>query len=206
MPIAKKVEGDDKFFMEVSPNPNSSQPLPQQAHAGFLIRLAAYCLDVALVFCFSAWIGYAIAYAFQVSGLKPQLINKVFIQTETLVSWIIAFFYHSIFQAFLNGTFGKRALGLRLVQDQTYEPITLSQSVRRYFAWLIGIIPMGAGMIWCLFNEKKKSFHDQIAKTVVVYYDPLQAYHQQRNNRVLVVPKWQPSSEPSPQPSTKKAA
>ncbi|WP_413760865.1 RDD family protein [Vibrio vulnificus] len=43
----------------------------------------------------------------------------------------------------------------------------------RYFAYYISFLPLGLGVIWIVFDSKKRSWHDKLANTVVIRDDRL---------------------------------
>ena len=60
------------------------------------------------------------------------------------------------------------AANLRLVDAKTGNTISKKQSIGRYFAQIISIIPFGLGYFWIAIDQKKQSWHDKLAGTVVI--------------------------------------
>jgi uncharacterized RDD family membrane protein YckC len=44
----------------------------------------------------------------------------------------------------------------------------MGQSVGRYFAYLVSIIPLCLGFAWIAFDARKQGWHDKLAGSVVV--------------------------------------
>ena len=63
---------------------------------------------------------------------------------------------------------GKRALGLRIVDADTGEPMTARQALLRTLGYLVCFAICGAGFLWMLFNTRKQGLHDLMANTVVI--------------------------------------
>jgi uncharacterized RDD family membrane protein YckC len=63
---------------------------------------------------------------------------------------------------------GKRALGLRIVDADTGEPMTIRQAAIRTLGYLVCFASGGAGFLWMLFNPRRQGLHDLMANTVVV--------------------------------------
>ncbi|KAB2329400.1 RDD family protein [Cytobacillus depressus] len=66
-----------------------------------------------------------------------------------------------------RGTIGKYLLKLK-VTDEDGEQITFKESTIRFFLKLISFIPVFAGFLIALFTNKKQTFHDITAKTIVI--------------------------------------
>ncbi len=88
----------------------------------------------------------------------------VFFILNTLI-WII------YFVSFLgnNGqTPGKKLLGI-LVKNDNGAPINYSTAfIRSFFGYWISFLTLGIGFLWALFDENNQTFHDKLAKTIVV--------------------------------------
>ena len=67
----------------------------------------------------------------------------------------------------MQGTVGKRLLGLR-VTDDNGKRLSMGRSFGRNFAKIISYIPIGLGFIWSLWSKRKRGWHDMIAKTLVI--------------------------------------
>lgn len=80
-----------------------------------------------------------------------------------LVTWI----YFSAFTIWKAQTPGKMALGIKVVAENgTLTPgaIVLRETVGK----LLSAIPLCLGYFWMLWDPKKQTWHDKIAKTLVV--------------------------------------
>jgi uncharacterized RDD family membrane protein YckC len=83
------------------------------------------------------------------------------------VSGIVTFLYQWIGNA-RGGTWGKRAIGLRVVSAQTGEPIGLGKSFVRYLVALVGAGFFYLGWLWMLWDKDKQTWHDKAAGSIVV--------------------------------------
>ena len=90
-----------------------------------------------------------------------------------LLTLVVPFFYFTIFQGRPRGqTPGKRALGIRVVSDQTGESIGYGRAFGRYaitvlFAWVL-LLPLLLDYLWPLWDTKNQSLHDKVVGSVVV--------------------------------------
>ncbi len=66
------------------------------------------------------------------------------------------------------GTPGKLLASCKVVDAETLGPLTLSQAIIRYFAYIISSLPLGLGFLWIIWDKNKQGFHDKLSKTCVI--------------------------------------
>lgn len=135
-------------------------------YAGFWVRLGATLIDTVLVIAITFPLLVAI-YGWQyfdpawntgmVAGPADFLITKVLPLVAAVWFWRAR-----------QATPGKMALRLRVVDAKTGATMSLGQSVGRYFAYLVSIIPLFLGFVWIAFDRRKQGWHDKLAGSVVV--------------------------------------
>jgi serine/threonine protein kinase/uncharacterized RDD family membrane protein YckC len=69
-----------------------------------------------------------------------------------------------------QATFGKRALGLRVTDDEG-TPIGLWRATGRHFGKVVSALPLGIGYYIAGFTQKKQALHDLMARCLVVRTD-----------------------------------
>ena len=84
----------------------------------------------------------------------------------------LSFLIYIIYCAFtecspMQGTLGKRLFGLR-VTDNNGKSLTIGRSLGRNVAKIISLIPLALGFFWAIWSDRKRAWHDMIAKTLVV--------------------------------------
>ncbi|MAM69815.1 MAG: RDD family protein [Gammaproteobacteria bacterium] len=132
-------------------------------YAGFWIRFTAFMIDLVIILvCVTIpltliygtryWTEGAAFY-----GFWDLMFNYILPFVATIWFW----------QRFL-GTPGKMLLKLRIVDAQTGGKPSLGQSVGRYFAYIISIIPLFLGYLWIGIDKRKQAWHDKLAGTVVI--------------------------------------
>ncbi|MDN3611390.1 RDD family protein [Vibrio ostreicida] len=142
----------------------------QVEYAGFWVRTAASLIDNILITLIVApilfWI-YGEQY-FELdrtsSGSVELLVKLVFFAIVTVIFWV-----------YKSATPGKMLFKLRVVKAESGEPLDVKTSLLRYVGYFISLIPLGLGILWVAFSEKKQGWHDLIAKTVVVRPAPSRA-------------------------------
>ncbi len=70
-------------------------------------------------------------------------------------------------------TVGKRALGIRVVDLGTGDPVGYGRAVIRYVGRIVSGFVFALGYLWMLWDDQKQTWHDKMATTVVV---PTSAY------------------------------
>ncbi len=96
---------------------------------------------------------------------KPEVLRKLFYDSiwQFLLVGIIcvAFWYKKA------ATPGKMLLSMKIVDEETGELPTNVQLIIRYLAYMVSTIPLFMGFFWILLDDKKQTWHDKIAGTVV---------------------------------------
>ena len=138
--------------------------------AGFWIRVAAYLIDgliiavVALVFALIWGFLIGISISAGISFWSDQeLYLRVFI-TTSVIRWLyFALMESSSWQA----TLGKRALGLRVV-DENGQRISFLRATGRYLGKYISEFLLFLPYLMVAFTQKKQGLHDMMANTLVI--------------------------------------
>ena len=127
-------------------------------------------------------------------GLDALVINGIAVITGALVNLIASLFghqgdiglvaallggaawiawsalYFTIFWALTGQTPGDRLMGIRVYSDIA-DRIRIHQAFVRYWAMLLAALPLGAGFIPVLTDDRRRGLHDRIANTVVRWAD-----------------------------------
>ena len=85
----------------------------------------------------------------------------------TLIFFVAMPYYVLTESSALQGTLGKRILGLR-VTGLNGQRIRLGRALLRYWARMISAMPWYFGFVMAAFTSKKQALHDMLAKTLVV--------------------------------------
>lgn len=87
---------------------------------------------------------------------------------DFLISWVLPAIAVIIFWIMRQATPGKMAISARIVDASSGKPASTSQLVGRYFAYFVSLIPLGLGIVWVAFDQRKQGWHDKLAGTVVI--------------------------------------
>ena len=89
-----------------------------------------------------------------------------------LASFVLPFFYFTIMHGGERGqTFGKRAVGIRVVDRGAGGSIGYGRAFGRYaviFVFGIFVVPILLDYLWPLWDEKNQALHDKVVGSLVV--------------------------------------
>jgi uncharacterized RDD family membrane protein YckC len=134
-------------------------------YGGFWIRAVAILID-------SFVLGIGLGLLGAVTGLDffaddPDQISWLAIAVQFAVDWL---YEAGLTASPLQGTLGKRAVGLRVVTERG-ERLSFARSTGRFFAKIVSGLLLLIGFLMAAFTERKRALHDMIAGTVVVTTD-----------------------------------
>jgi uncharacterized RDD family membrane protein YckC len=135
--------------------------------AGFVSRLLAMAIDLAVVTALIAGAGYLAQF---VGWLLP---HRLWI-TAALPVAIGAFasvtplIYFSLTVAVAGRTVGKAVMGLRVVAMHGNR-LSAVRSLLRAAAYAVSVAPLFAGFLWVLVDADRRGWHDHIAGSRVVH-------------------------------------
>lgn len=100
--------------------------------------------------------------------------NRPFISgpADLLFSWVLPAAAVILFWLYKQATPGKMAVSARVVDARTGNTLTVGQSIGRYLAYFIAMLPLFLGIIWVAFDSRKQGWHDKLAGTVVIRPKP----------------------------------
>ncbi len=56
---------------------------------------------------------------------------------------------------------------MRIVQEDTGEPVSYRAAAIRFLCYFVAAVPLGLGFLWIIWDKKRQGLHDKIARTVV---------------------------------------
>jgi uncharacterized RDD family membrane protein YckC len=140
---------------------------PPTRYAGLATRALGLAVDVAIaqVIVFAG--GAVIALVFSlVGGIN---IDTAFEKLLAAAAWgLVVGFYFILFWSTAGQTPGMRLMALRVMDESRGHPGVWRSTVR-LIALGLCIIPLCAGFIPVLFDDRRRGVHDMLARTVVVY-------------------------------------
>lgn len=147
-------------------------------YGGFWLRCGAYLIDNLILFVPSFVIQFLSNMTF--GAERGPLVGVV-------MSMFLGFFYFGLLQAQMEGSFGKRIMGLRLV-GPTYERLTLGQTTLRYVVHFASAMVLCLGYLWVSWDEKKRAWHDLACGSQVVKKEYLEQVRGQMQQSQALLP------------------
>jgi uncharacterized RDD family membrane protein YckC len=146
-------------------------------YAGFWIRVVAAIIDTVLALAILIPLaihlyGWEALYAMgqlgipqDDSGIAPVPVVSGWVNFLINFSPAIAVI---VFWIYKSSTPGKMIVGAKIVDATTGANLTVGQSIGRYLAYYVSIIPLFLGLIWVAIDPRKQGWHDKLAHTVVI--------------------------------------
>jgi uncharacterized RDD family membrane protein YckC len=135
-------------------------------YANWLQRVGAYLVD-SIIAGIPAGIGAAIFAATSTNG-KPSSAGTAIYIVLLLVSLGLSVYNRWILAGRTGQSWGKKALGIRLVGLETGQPIGGGMAFVRDLAHIVDGIICYIGFLFPLWDAKRQTLADKIVKTVVV--------------------------------------
>jgi uncharacterized RDD family membrane protein YckC len=88
--------------------------------------------------------------------------------TSAAMVGLISFFYLALTQCLCGRTFGMMLTNSRVVDAQSFEAPSASQSLMRTAGIFLAVAPAMAGIIWAAFDRKHRGWQDYLSGTLVV--------------------------------------
>lgn len=138
------------------------------SYGSWLSRVAAYLLDT-LILLIPIVVILAILFAANPSDSSAAWGVLV---VAYLVTLVLPFVYFTVLHGNERGaTYGKRALGIRVISDMDGGPIGYGRAFGRYAITVvfgIFILPLVVDYLWPLWDGKNQALHDKVVGSVVV--------------------------------------
>jgi uncharacterized RDD family membrane protein YckC len=136
-------------------------------YAGLVTRAVAFAVDIALVDLAAAIVAVVVGLgmsAFDIPDVVTTIV--VAIGAVAFIAWSVGYF--ALFWSTTGQTPGARVMGIRVVCEHG-ETVRLRGAVVRLVGMLLAAIPLFAGFLLILFDQRRRGLQDMLARTVVVY-------------------------------------
>jgi uncharacterized RDD family membrane protein YckC len=80
----------------------------------------------------------------------------------------VALSFYTFYLDGLGQSPGKAIMGIRVISEQTGQPIGGGMGIARYFVHMLDALPCYIGFFFPLWDAKRQTFADKILNTVVV--------------------------------------
>lgn len=140
-------------------------PADVARYAGFWRRVAAWAIDSLI---YTVILIPVVVVTLMVASPAGQEPGPAFMAANYLISWGLGWLYYALQHSSVHqATFGKRALGIKVVSLQG-ERISFARATGRYFAYLVASFTLCIGLVMAAFTKRRQALHDIMAGTLVV--------------------------------------
>ncbi len=150
--------------------------MPRQAsveYASPAARLLAILADVLILlflFALARFVPVLIDPAQHLASQSPAT-PWIITPSDLLGAFVIAMLVTALFWNRLAGTPGKLLMGIRVISLATGHAPALGQSLLRFAAYLVSLLPASLGFLWSFWDRRSQGFHDKLSGTVVIVDD-----------------------------------
>lgn len=137
------------------------------AYQGLVTRTIAFVLDAAAINLVAMAVSVAVGLAVSVLPL-PNSLDPVLISLGGLAYLLWSTGYFVVFWSSTGETPGDRLMGIRVCMADREGPPSPLRALVRLGALVLAAIPLFAGFLTILVDERRRGLHDMIAGTVVV--------------------------------------
>lgn len=139
-------------------------------YEGLVTRGIAFAMDAAIISAVSVVVGAAVAVSLSVLSVPSTVETALFAAAGGVcLLWSTAYFV--TFWCATGQTPGNRLLGIRVCRADDDQPLRPVRALLRLVALTLAAIPLFAGFLPILVNDRRRGFHDMVAGTVVVGSD-----------------------------------
>ena len=156
--VAARVHSD--------PDVQAESPLYQ----GLVTRTIAFTLDCAAINLVAIAVGLAVGLAASVLDLPSEL-DTGLVAVGGLAWFLWSTGYFVVCWSTTGETPGDRLLHIRVCDADDLTPLSAKRSVLRLICLTLAAIPLFAGFLPILFDDRRRGLHDMLAGSVVVGTD-----------------------------------
>jgi uncharacterized RDD family membrane protein YckC len=150
---------------------NESAPVASP-YAGLVTRAVALLVDALVIDGIAILTGGAVNLILDVFGASGHI--NLGLALAGGAAWFVwSGVYFVLFWTVTGQTPGARLMSIRVTGPSGR--IGVRRAVRRFLGMIACLIPLGAGFIPVLFDDRRRGLHDRLAGTVVRWYDRTQA-------------------------------
>ncbi len=148
-------------------DPEAPSPPRQPEYEGLATRGIAFAVDAAIISAVAVIVGAAVGVSLSVLSVPSGVETAVFAAAGgACLLWSTAYFV--TFWSATGQTPGDRLLGIRVCRADDGLPLRPARALLRLVALTLAVIPLFAGFLPILFDERRRGINDMIAGSVVV--------------------------------------
>jgi uncharacterized RDD family membrane protein YckC len=141
-------------------------------YAGLVTRAIAYTIDLVIINLVSLVVGIAVALA---AAVLPTISDSLDTAVAALLAvatllWVVAYFVS--FWATTGQTPGARVMRIRVIDAHGAPRISVRRALVRFAGIVLATIPLFAGFLIMLWDDRRRCLQDRLARTTVVHAPP----------------------------------
>jgi uncharacterized RDD family membrane protein YckC len=142
----------------------------QGHYAGFVSRLLAYAVDLAILVITIVVITWVINTTIELFPFTTtvELPDAIVLIVAGLTILLFVSGYYVFFWSLAGQTPGKLLLGIRIVRVDGRR-LSFRRSLLRFLGYIVSFLVFYLGFLWILMDNRRQGWHDKIADTCVVY-------------------------------------
>lgn len=148
------------------PVAGTAVPAPAEPYVGLVTRLLAFGLDAAIVNAVAVAVAAVIALAGSMFSL-PTALKAVLVAVGGVAYVLWSAGYFIVFWSTTGQTPGNRLLRIR-VRASGGGPLKPRRALLRFVGLTLAALPLMAGYLMILVDDRRRGLHDVLARSVVV--------------------------------------
>jgi uncharacterized RDD family membrane protein YckC len=136
-------------------------------YVGLVTRAIAFSLDAAIVNGVAALVGIAVGLGLSILHLPEQA--DIAIAAVLAALWIVwSVIYFAFFWSTTGQTPGSRVMRIRVIDGGSNGRIKPLRAAARFGALILAAIPLFAGILMMLWDDRRRCLQDRLVRTLVV--------------------------------------
>ena len=137
-------------------------------YAGFVSRAIAFAIDVALIDLAAAFVAVVVGLGISALDVPDWVVTvTVAVGGVAYLAWFVGYF--ATFWSTTGQSPGARIMGVKVVCARSDGPVSLRAAIVRLGGMLLAAIPLFAGFLLILVDDRRRGLQDRLARTVVRY-------------------------------------
>ena len=137
------------------------------AYEGLVTRAIAFAVDAAIINLIAIVVGVGVGLALSILSISDNAENVLLAcGAGALMVWTVSYF--AIFWSTTGQTPGNRLMHIRVCDADDEAVLSPRRSLLRFGALLLAALPLFAGFLTVLVDDRRRGVHDMLAGTVVV--------------------------------------
>jgi len=162
--VAARAQARASARVHGAPRPQSVLPV----YAGFVTRALAFALDAVVINVVAITVGVVVGLGLSILNVPDGVVKALAVVGGAVyVVWSIAYFV--TFWSTTGQTPGSRLMRIRVRPTHGVGALKPRRACLRLIGLTLAAIPLCAGFVPILLNDRRRGFQDWLARTVVVY-------------------------------------